>query len=82
MLQIPTSDLKNKFGTVMRQAEKGTVEITRHGEVVAYLMAPNIYENMGGNRARLLALMKSMQAEAKANGLTQEILDEILKEDE
>ncbi len=66
----------------MKQAQNGTVEITRRGEVVAYLISPDIYKNMGGNRARLLAVMEKMQKEAKSSGLTQEILDEILTENE
>ena len=80
MQQVASKDLKNRFGAVMKEAQKGAVEITRRGEPVAILLSTELFESMGGNRARFRVLVKEMQAEANANGLDDEALLAILNE--
>ncbi len=80
MQQIPSSELKNKFGSVIKKIQTEAVQITSHGEPVAIVISPEQYENMGGDRARLLAVLKRNQQVAAANGITEQKLAELLNE--
>ena len=82
MQQVSASELNNRPGSVLKKAESGAVEITSHGKPTVVMIPADQYQKMGGERARLLAAMRELQDEAAANGLTQEILDEILSGDE
>lgn len=81
MQQIPATKAKDQFGAILSTVRYEPVEITKRGEVVAVLLSSSQYENMGGNKARLKAVVKELRDQAKANGLTQEILADLLNEE-
>lgn len=81
MQQVPSTDLKNKFGSIIKKVQTEAVQITSHGEPVAIVISPEQYENMGGDRARLLAVLKRNQEVAAANGITEEKMAELLNGD-
>ena len=81
MRQIPATKAKDQLGSILSQVQTEPVEITKRGKRIAIVLSPAQYENMGGDRARLRALVKDIQSQAKANGLTPELLSEILNEE-
>ena len=82
MRQIPATTAKDQFGQILARVQTEPVEITKRGKIVAIMLSPSQYQNMGGDRARLRAVIKDIQAQARANGLTPEILSELLNEEE
>ena len=81
MRQVPATQAKDQFGTIISTIQREPVEITKRGQPVAIILSPAQFEEMGGHRAHLRAVIKDIQAQAKANGLTQEIFAEILNEE-
>ncbi len=62
-------------------AQREPVRIQRHDREVAVLISAEEYERMNRDRwAEFNRLSAIASEQAKANGLTQEILDEILAE--
>lgn len=82
MQQVSSSELNSRPGAVLKKAQSSAVEITTHGKPAVVMIPADQYEKMGGERARLLAVMRELQDEAAANGLTPEDLEKILNEDE
>ena len=81
MEQVSSSELNTRPGAVLRRAKSGAIEITNHGKAEVVMLPADQYQRMGGEQARLLAIIREVQDEAEKNGLTQEIIDEVLKED-
>ena len=81
MEQISSSELNSRPGAVLKKAKVSAVEITQHGESTVVMLPADQYQRMGGEQARLLAVIREVQDEAEKNGLTQDIIDEILNED-
>ncbi len=80
MRQVPATQAKDQFGSILSQLQSEPVEITKRGKVVAVILSPNQYQSMGGDKARLRAVIKDIQAQARANGLAPEILSTLLNE--
>ena len=80
MQQIPATTAKDQFGEILTRVQTEPIEITKRGKTVAIVLSPSQYQNMGGDRARLRAVIKDIQAQARANGLTPEMLSELLNE--
>ncbi len=80
MRQVPATQAKDQLGSILSQVNTEPVEITNRGKVVAVILSPSHYQDMGGDKARLRAVIKDIQAQAKANGLTPEILSQLLNE--
>lgn len=82
MRRIPATAAKDQFGEILSRVQTEPVEITKRGKIVAIMLSPSQYQNMGGDRARLRAVIKDIQAQARANGLTPEILSELLNDED
>ena len=82
MRQIPATTAKDQFGEILTRVQTEPVEITKRGKIVAIMLSPSQYQNMGGDRARLRAVIRDIQAQARVNGLTPEILSELLNEED
>ncbi len=54
------------------------VAITSRGESIVVMLPLQQYEAMGGERSRLLKQLAKSHSQAKANGLTQETLQQVL----
>lgn len=80
MKTVASREAKSQFGQIMNTIPREPVQITKHGNPVAIIISPEEYEDMGGEKARLTALIRRTQREAKKNGLTAEILSELLHE--
>ena len=72
---------KQNFAAMLDAAQREPVRIQRHDREVAVLISVEEYERMNRDRwAEFNRLSAIASEQAKANGLTQEILDEILAE--
>ena len=81
MRQIPATQAKDQFGNIISTIQREPVEITKRGQPVAIILSPAQFKEMGGDRAHLRAVIKDIQAQAKANGLTPELLAELLNDE-
>jgi len=94
MQVIGSREASNRFGSLLNKIQTGEpVTITRNNQKTAIIISPLDFELLGGEKVLLErrsgylekqreALLKSfddMQEKAEKNGLTQEILDDILK---
>lgn len=85
----------NRFGSVINLVQEGgTVKITRNGRDVAFIISPLVFEALGGEkkmlevqekameekRKELKKALYDMQEQAEKNGLTQDILNDIINE--
>lgn len=81
MTEISATQAKQQFAALLDAAQRGPVRIQRHQRDVAVLLSAEEYEQMVRDRwsefDRLSALAS---AQAQANGLTEERLQEILAE--
>jgi len=68
------------FGALLDSVQNEPVTILKNGRPTAVVLSPSEYARMGGAQARILSLMDQMAKEAKASGLTPEILQSIINE--
>jgi antitoxin Phd len=81
MTTISATQAKQRFAELLDTAQKGPVRIQRHGRDLAVLVSAEDYERIVAERWREFDRLSSIAAEhAKANGLTEEKLREILAE--
>ena len=81
MRTITAIDAKNRFGQLLETAQREPVTVTKQGRPAAVMLSVEDYERMRGMaRDRVLDSVRQMQEEAAAAGLTEEALDEILKD--
>jgi prevent-host-death family protein len=81
MTEISATQAKQKFAALLEAAQRGPVRIQRHQRDVAVLVSAEEYERMNRERWAEFDRLSAIAAEqAKANGLTEEILAEILSE--
>ena len=79
MQTISATEAKQRFAAVLDAAQREPVRIQRHDRDVAVLMSSTEYDRLSGNRWQEFNRLKELAgAQAKANGLTEEILAEIL----
>ena len=82
MRRISAIEAKNRFGQLLEAAKREPVTVTKQGRPAAVMLSVEDYERMCGMaRARLLDTVRQMQEEAAAAGLTEEVLDELLKDE-
>ncbi len=62
MALFSSSDAKQKFGQLLKQAASGPVAIEKHGKVAAYMMSPEFFATVRNNEAE-----KSVRQLARAN---------------
>jgi prevent-host-death family protein len=81
MQTVSATKASQNFAAMLDAAQREPVRIQRHERNVAVLISSEEYERMNRERwAEFNRLSASAAAEAKANGLTEEILAEILAE--
>jgi prevent-host-death family protein len=81
MTEVSATQAKQQFAALLEAAQRGPVRIRRHQRDVAVLVSAEEYERMNRDRwAEFNRLSAIASEQAKANGLTEEILAEILAE--
>ena len=81
MQTISATDAKQKFAALLDTAQREPVRIQRHDRDIAVLVSAEEYRRLSGSQwDELNRLMDQMSSEAKANGFTEEDLQEILAE--
>ena len=81
MAVVSATHAKQNFAAVIDQAQREPVRIRRHDRDVAVLISPEEYERIRQLRVNeLIRLSDEAGRQAQANGLTEEILQEILAE--
>jgi prevent-host-death family protein len=79
MPTVSATHAKQNFAAILDQAQREPVRIQRHERDVAVVVSAEEYERMHKDRwAEFNRLSEIASAQAKANGLTEEILAEIL----
>jgi prevent-host-death family protein len=79
MQTISATEAKQKFAALLDLSQREPVVIQRHDRAVAVLISAEEYERIRGDRwAEFNRLADLAAAQAEANGLTPEILAEIL----
>jgi prevent-host-death family protein len=81
MATISATRAKQRFAELLETAQREPVHIQRHERDVAVVLSAEEYERMNRERWTEFDRLSAIAAEqAKANGLTEEILAEILAE--
>jgi prevent-host-death family protein len=81
MTEISATQAKQQFAALLDAAQRGPVRIRRHQRDVAVLLSAEEYERMNRDRWREFDRLSALaSAQALANGLTEEKLQEILAE--
>jgi prevent-host-death family protein len=81
MTEISATQAKQQFAALLDAAQRGPVRIRRHDREVAVLVSAEEYERMNRDPwAEFNRLSAIASEQAKANGLTEERLAEILAE--
>jgi prevent-host-death family protein len=82
MTTVTALEAKNRFGKLLEMAQRGPVTVTKNGRPSAVVLSEDEYERLRKlGVEELLRHMDKMGAEAKARGMTDEILEELLAED-
>lgn len=82
MLTMTANEAKTHFGQLLDKAQRQPVQVTRHDRVVGVMISADDYEAMRQFYAdRLVKSMDAMADEAARNGLTPEILDQLLADE-
>jgi antitoxin Phd len=81
--KITATDAKNRLGAVLDDAQREPVVIQRQERDVAVILSMAEFERMRtGNVRAFLDARNELAEDAKANGLTDEILQRLLKDDD
>jgi prevent-host-death family protein len=82
MKTIQATEAKNRLGAVLDDAQREPVVIRRQDRDIAVVLSMADYERLRtGNIQAFIDLRNQVAAEAAANGLTQERLNELLADD-
>jgi prevent-host-death family protein len=81
MQTVSASDAKQRFAALLDAAQREPVVIRRHERDVAVLMSADEYEQMRGARiATFQRFCDRVAEEAKARGMNEAVLEEILRD--
>ncbi len=82
MKTFAATEAKQRFGAVIDAAQREPVVIQRQNRDVAIVLSPEDYERIRKfNTFELDKAWDELSRQAQANGLTEEILQEILADD-
>ncbi len=83
MTEISATQAKQQFAALLEAAQRGPVRIQRHQRDVAVLVSAEEFENIRRLRAEeLIRLTEQTSRYAASQGLTDELLDQLLADDE
>ena len=82
MQTYTANEAKTRFGEMLDRVQREPVQVTRHDRVVGVMVSAEDYEAMRQFYSeRLIQALKVSAAEARANGLTEEKLAELLADE-
>ncbi len=82
MRTISSIDARSRFGQLLDAAERAPVAVTRKGRPAAVVMSVGDYERLRGAAwQRLFETMDTARRDAAGQGLTDELLAELLADD-
>lgn len=82
MQTYTANEAKTRFGEMLDRVQREPVQVTRHDRVVGVMVSAEDYEAMRQFYSeRLIQSLKAAAAEARANGLTEEKLAELLADE-
>ena len=82
MRYVSATDAKQNFAAMLDAAQRGPIVIRRQSRDSAVLISPQEYDRLRGVAiAEFQAFCDRIGAQAVARGLTQEKLDDILRDD-
>lgn len=83
MKTVAATEAKNRLGAILDDAQREPVVIRRQDRDIAVVLSMADYERLrAGNLRAFLELRKQVAAEAAANRLTEERLNELLGDDD
>jgi len=83
MKTVPATEAKNRLGAILDDAQREPIVIRRQDRDIAVMLSMADYERLrSGNIQAFLDLRDQVAAEAAANGLTEERLNELLANDD
>jgi prevent-host-death family protein len=83
MKTVAATDAKNRLGAILDQVQSEPIVIRRQDRDIAVVLSMADYERLRvGNIQAFLDLRNQVAAEAAANGLTEERLNELLADDD
>jgi prevent-host-death family protein len=82
MTTISATEAKQRFAVVIDTAQREPVHIQRHERDVAVVISPQDYEELRRFRVQeLLRLTERTSAYAEAQGMTDELLEQLLADE-
>lgn len=82
MQTYTANEAKTRFGEMLDRVQREPVQVTRHDRVVGVMVSAEDYEAMRQFYAdRLIKSMDAMAEEAARNGMTPEILGQLLTDE-
>ena len=83
MKTVPATEAKNRLGAILDDAQREPIVIRSQDRDIAVVLSMADYERLrSGNIQAFLDLRDQVAAEAAANGLTEERLNELLADDD
>ena len=83
MKSVPATEAKNRLGAILDEAQREPIVIRRQDRDIAVVLSMADYDRLrSGNIQAFLELRNQIAAEAAANGLTEERLNELLADDD
>ena len=82
MQTVTALEAKNRFGELLDKAQREPVTVTKQGRPSVVVMSTIDYEKYDRLlRQEVIQQMKALQDEAAKNGMTEEILADLLKDE-
>jgi prevent-host-death family protein len=83
MKTVAATEAKNRLGAILDAAQREPIVIRRQNRDIAVVLSMADYERLrAGNIQAFLDLRNQVAAEAAANGLNEERLNELLADDD
>jgi antitoxin YefM len=83
MKTVAATEAKNRLGAILDEAQREPIVIRRQERDIAVVLSMADYERLrSGNIQAFLDLRNQVAAEAAANGLTEERLNDLLADDD